>query len=289
MTVGNHAESCSKDIGMSALKRTIIIDNDEISREIILFFAGTIERLDVVGAFHNPGNAIKYMRKNPVDLAILDLQMPEIDSIELGWKLHEINPALMLIYATTEKVEIRDEQCLKVAVYLPKPFSHEGLLHAVKSAELLAKRNQKHIYARTFGYFDLFVDGEPVIFKSAKAKELLAFLIDRQGGTVTTDQIITVLWEDRPNDEATQSLCSKIVKTLKRELDEYKIGSILIQKRGIRSIDMRQVDCDMYELMEGSIEAKERFFGDYMLEYSWAEERIHSLWERAQRISGRDS
>lgn len=272
---------------METVKRTIIIDNDEVSREIILFFAGTIDRLSVVGAFHDPENAIKYMKKHPVDLAILDLQIPEIDSIELGWRLHEINPTLMLIYATTEKVDIRNEQCLKVAVYLPKPFTQESFLHAVTSAELLAKRNQKHIYARTFGYFDLFVDGEPVMFKSAKAKELLAFLIDRQGGTVTTDQIITVLWEDRPNDEATQSLCSKVVKTLKKELDEYKIGSILIQKRGIRSIDMRQVDCDMYELMQGSVEAKERFFGDYMLEYSWAEERIHSLMERAQRISNK--
>ncbi len=272
-------------IGMEARRKTIIIDNNEISREIILFFAGTIDRLDVVGAFYNPGDAIKYMQKHPVDLAILDLEMNKIDSIELGWKLHEINPTLMLIYATTEEVDIRDEQCLKVAVYLPKPFSYEGFLQAVKSAELLAKRNQKHIYARTFGYFDLFVDGEPVMFKSAKAKELLAFLIDRQGGTVTTDQIITVLWEDRPNDEATQNLCSKVVKTLKKELDEYKIGDILIQKRGIRSIDTRQVNCDMYELMKGSVEARERFFGDYMLEYSWAEERIHSLLERAQRIS----
>ncbi len=54
--------------------------------------------------------------------------------------------------------------------------------------------------ARTFGYFDLFVDERPVMFKSAKAKELLAVLVDRQGGTVTTDQIIGTLWEDRPND-----------------------------------------------------------------------------------------
>ena len=122
------------------------------------------------------------------------------------------------------------------------------------------------------------------MFKSAKAKELLAFLIDRQGGTVTTDQIINVLWEDRPNDEATQNLCSKIVKTLKKELEEYNIGNILIQRRGIRSIDMSQVDCDMYELMKGNVEAKEQFFGDYMLEYSWAEGRAESLKIRSERI-----
>lgn len=31
-----------------------------------------------------------------------------------------------------------------------------------------------HIFIRTFGYFDVFVDGVPILFRSEKAKELLA-------------------------------------------------------------------------------------------------------------------
>lgn len=267
--------------------KTIIVDNDEISREISLFFADTIDVLEIVGAFSNPNDAIEYMKNHPVDLAILDVQMPEMDGIELGHKLRALYPELMLIYTTAEETYAMDALRLKVAAYLMKPLSREEVLYAIESAKLLAKRKQKRIFARTFGYFDLFVDGKVVLFKSAKAKELLAFLIDRRGGTVTTEQIINVLWEDRPNDDATQNLCSKIVKTLKKELDEYKIGDILIQKRGVRSIDTEQIDCDMYDLMEGSIEAKEHFFGDYMLEYSWAERRVTTLWKRAKMIQNK--
>lgn len=54
------------------------------------------------------------------------------------------------------------------------------------------------IEIRTFGYFDMFVDGRPIAFRSEKAKELLALLVDRRGGFVTSADIITALWEDEP-------------------------------------------------------------------------------------------
>ena len=264
--------------------KTIIIDSDEMLRKTLLFLVGTINVLNIVGVFNNPNAAIEYVKNNPVDLVILEIQTLKIDKCIFSKKLKEINPGLTLIYMTREKI-LEIGECYQRNIDLSlKSLNSRDIQDAMQSLKELEKGSQKHIYARTFGYFDLFVDGRPMMFKSAKAKELLAFLIDRRGGTVTTDQIITVLWEDRPNDEATQSLCSKIVKTLKKELDEYKIGNILIHKRGVRSIDVSQIDCDMYELMNGSIKAKEQFFGDYMLEYSWAEGRVETLRKRAESI-----
>ena len=44
--------------------------------------------------------------------------------------------------------------------------------------------------------------------------------------------------------------------------------------RGTCQIDVRKVDCDYYELLEGSVEAQRiwRASGRYLQEYSWAEE-----------------
>ena len=50
----------------------------------------------------------------------------------------------------------------------------------------LTKMEGKRIVIRTFGYFDIFVDGETIPFSCKKAKELLALLVDRRGGFVTT-------------------------------------------------------------------------------------------------------
>lgn len=264
--------------------RTIIIDSEEKLSKALLFLVGTISVLNIVGVFNNPNAAIEYVKNNPTDLVILNIQVLKMDRSAFSKKLLEINPNLNLIYMTPENIfEIGERYQRNVDLSL-KLLSSKEIQDTIQSLKQLEKSSQKHIYARTFGYFDLFVDGKPIMFKSAKAKELLAFLIDRQGGTVTTDQIITVLWEDRPNDEATQSLCSKMVRKLKRELDEYKIGNILIHKRGVRSIDVSQIDCDMYELMRGSAKAKEQFLGDYMLQYSWAEGRVEALRRRAESI-----
>lgn len=263
--------------------KTIIVDDDAIARDIFQFYASTMNEIEVERLFDNPEAAIEYARHNPVELAILDIQMPVMNGIELGYRLRSCNPKLMLIYATAAEKYVFEALKLRVAAYLLKPLDREEFTYAVQSAKLLSKGYRKPVYARTFGYFDLFVDGKPLMFKSAKAKELLALLIDRCGGTITTDQIIAVLWENRPNDDATQNLCSKIVKTLQRELNEYGIGDVLIQRRGVRSINLDKIDCDLYEFLEGGSDAVNRFMGDYMLEYSWAEERMNALWSYVNR------
>ncbi len=52
-------------------------------------------------------------------------------------------------------------------------------------------------------------------------------------------------------------------------LEELFSGS-----RGTCQIDVRKVDCDYYELLEGNVEAQRvwRASGRYLQEYSWAEE-----------------
>lgn len=56
------------------------------------------------------------------------------------------------------------------------------------------------VEARAFGNFDLLVDGKRVAFKRAKSKELMAYLIDRHGASVTRREAFAVLWEDRTYD-----------------------------------------------------------------------------------------
>ncbi len=53
-----------------------------------------------------------------------------------------------------------------------------------------------NIFARTFGDFDLFVDGEAVLFKRSKSKEMLAYLIYKAGGMVNRKEIAAILFED---------------------------------------------------------------------------------------------
>ena len=83
----------------------------------------------------------------------------------------------------------------------------------------LTKMEGKRIVIRTFGYFDIFVDGETIPFSCKKAKELLALLVDRRGGFVTTGDAISYLWEDECTEKRIKDKFRKVVKELRRTLN----------------------------------------------------------------------
>lgn len=257
--------------------RTIVVDDEKMALVAFMEEAKNIKELDIAGVFDNAKEAVEFIKDNDVELAILDVKMKGIDGINLGSIFRDINPDIMLIYITGYEKYAYEAIKLHAAAYLVKPFSSEQLEYAVELARLLSKRRKSRIYVRTFGHFDIFVNENPVMFKSNKAKELLALLVDRRGGTVTTDQIIGTLWEERPNDSYTQNLCSKIGKTLEKELKENDIGDILVSSRGIKRVNTALFDCDLYDLLDGDERAAEKFLGEYMLDYSWAEARMALL------------
>lgn len=217
--------------------KTIVVDDEKIALMTFMEEAKNIPELEVEGLFENAEEAVEYVKENKIDIAILDIEMQGIDGINLGNIFRRLNPKIMLIYITGYEKYAYEAIKLHAAAYLVKPFSSAQLEYAVETARLLSKRGKKKIFVRTFGHFDVFVDDEPIMFKSHKAKELLALLVDRRGGTVTTDQIIGTLWEERPNDQYTQNLCSKIGKTLEKELKENNIEHILVSARGIKRVN----------------------------------------------------
>ena len=64
--------------------------------------------------------------------------------------------------------------------------------------------NAKTNNAKTFGNFELFVNGKPVFFAREKSKEMLAYLIDRRGAVVNKKEIMGILFEDREYDRELQ-------------------------------------------------------------------------------------
>ncbi|MCR5792096.1 MAG: response regulator [Lachnospiraceae bacterium] len=257
--------------------KTIIIDDEVLAVNVLWAMSKEIEEMEIVGSFTSAREAIEFVKENPVDLALLDICMPEMDGITLGKHLKMYRSGISLVYLTGYEDYAMSAISMHAVDYILKPCSEESLRYAIESATLLNQRKKPSVYVKTFGHFDLFVDEKPILFKSGKAKELLALLVDREGGIVTSEQIISVLWEDRPNDEATQNLCSKVARTLKNELESAGLDNIFVTNRGLRYIDKTMFGCDLYEFLDGEDSAKRRFQGEYMADYSWAEERIPIL------------
>jgi len=133
------------------------------------------------------------------------------------------------------------------------------------------------VYIRTFGYFDVFVNGEALLIPNVKAKELLALLVDRRGGYITPSEIIGCLWEDESANKVTLARCRKVVLLLRNALREYGLEDLMESQKGARRLNTNLVNCDLYNFLSGKPEYAHLFKGSYMLNYSWGEFAIAEL------------
>ncbi len=238
---------------------------------------------DDIVKFNNPLDALGYVATNKVDIAFLDIEMPVIKGIELARRIKALSRNTRIIFTTGYGEYALDAFAVDAIDYIMKPYTAETLKKAYDKALLVRDIvMDNHVVINTFGYFDVFVDGKSVNFSSAKSKELLALLVDRNGGTVSTEQAISVLWEGRKYDETVQSLFRKVLKSLRTSLEEAGILEILIDNRNQRSIDKTKFVCDYYDLIENGKNENTKYFGRYMEQYEWAQktkEQIDLLYK----------
>ena len=114
------------------------------------------------------------------------------------------------------------------------------------------------------------MDGKPAAFRKAKCKELLAFLIDRQGSTVTRAEAFSALWEDRTYDRPMQKQLDTVIRLLRETLQEYGIEEVFSMKSGTMRIIPEKISCDAYRLFSGDADAVNSYHGTYMSAYPWA-------------------
>ncbi len=146
--------------------------------------------------------------------------------------------------------------------------------HLIEETQMQKPEN---VSIRTFGHFDVFVNGKAVIFQSKKAKEMLAVLVDRQGGFVEANEMVGYLWENDPSNKASKARCRQTAARMNRTLEEYGIGYIVENTNGKRRVIPEMVECDYFNYMTEREKYQHLFTGSYMADYSWGEYTLGSL------------
>jgi two-component SAPR family response regulator len=228
----------------------------------------------VVEGFLRASEALDWAAANPVDVALLDIDMPVMNGLQLALRLKQLRPDAAIIFVTGYAQYAVDAFSLHAQGYLMKPVSKERLAEEIGYAlegKTAKASPQSRIYASCFGNFDLFVDGEAVSFARSKSKELLAYLVDRQGSSVTRAEAAAALWEDAFYDRSLQKQLDVVMRSLRQTMETYGIEDILEMQKGSVRVRPERFECDLYRFVAGDIDAVNAYRGEYMLAYSWAE------------------
>lgn len=269
--------------------KVVYVDDEQGSHINFSYSVNGRQDISSIMHFFDAQTCVDYAKSNKIDCAFLDINLGTSSGIDLARDLKKIQPKIEVVFITSYDEFAREAYKVGGRGYLSKPYSDDELDEVIIRVTRIVKPTFKsiasplnaeiftyapHIFARTFGNFDLQIDGNTVHFKNAKAKELLALLVNQMGGTVSNAQIFFALWERQEYSQTTSTYVRRTIRSLKNELEREGIDHILISKRNSICIDVNTIDCDYYSLVNGSRHALLTFNGQYMTQYSWGEETL---------------
>lgn len=252
----------------------LIVDDEIAARTDLVKVLGIVEKDAEVLQASGAEEALAACRQTAIDVALVDIRMPQTDGLALAKEITAISPRTNIIITTAYPEYALKAFSLYVSGYLLKPVLDDDLREALKHLRSPVNRMGKGLYVRCFGHFEVFYDGTPLKFGRSQAKELFAYLIDRRGASVTNAECCAVLWGDGADGSRKQrDYFHHIWLDLKNTLEKVGCVDVLEYSWNAYAIRPDRIRCDLYE-EAGSPAWKAGHDREYMSQFSWAEQRF---------------
>ena len=252
----------------------IAVDDEPLMLRTLVKAVKASPDIESVAEFTACADALEWVRTNPVDVAFLDIEMRGMGGLTLAEKIMELRPKCRIVFCTGYEQYAVAAIKLRVSGYLLKPVSAADVQEEIDYIK--GKRaEEKLLTVRCFGIFEAYAHGKVLAFRRSKTKELLAVLIDCKGAGTTAREIIAKMWAYGSDEDRCHNYLRQLFVDLRNTLEMVGAGDILIQNGYSYSLDTRKIDCDYYDFLETG---RPEFRGEYMSQYSWADETCGLLW-----------
>lgn len=109
----------------------LIVDDEPLARNLLKEYVGKVPYLNLLGTCTNALEAMEALKRQPVDLLFLDIQMPELTGIDF---IRSLIKRPLVIFTTAYSEYALESYELDVIDYLLKPITLERFLRAVDRA-----------------------------------------------------------------------------------------------------------------------------------------------------------
>jgi two-component SAPR family response regulator len=253
----------------------IAVDDEILMLGALVAAIRASDDISEVSQFSGCDEALDYVKENPVDVAFLDINMRGMGGLDLAEKIVGFCPECKIVFCTGYEEYAIPAFKLHASGYLLKPVSAQDVQAEIDNIKGI-RQGQKPLSVKCFGTFEVYARGEKLTFKRSKTKELFAFLVDRNGAGVTVAEIGVALW-DNDKEQKNQNYIHQLFRDLRQALEAVGVEEIFERNNYFYSINPDKLDCDYYAYLKTG---KPEFRGEYMSQYSWAEETCGLLWQR---------
>jgi DNA-binding LytR/AlgR family response regulator len=121
----------------------LIVDDNKIARSVLLQLSSRIKDLTIAGECSDAVEAYEFLRANPVDILLLDIEMPGMTGLELVRNLGDQRP--LIIFTTAKRDYAVEAFDLNVADYIVKPVTPARFIQAMEKAREILESNKEEI------------------------------------------------------------------------------------------------------------------------------------------------
>ena len=253
----------------------IAVDDEKLMLGALVAAIKVSSDISEVSQFSNCDEALDYVKENAIDIAFLDINMRGMGGLALAEEIIEACPDCKIVFCTGYEEYAIPAFKLHASGYLMKPVSAKDVQVEIDNIKGI-RQSQKPLTVKCFGTFEVYAKGEKLTFKRSKTKELFAFLVDRNGAGVTVAEIGVALWEN-DEDQKNQNYIHQLFRDLRQSLEAVGVEEIFERNNYYYSLNPEKLDCDYYTYLKTG---KPEFHGEYMSQYSWAEETCGLLWKK---------
>ena len=251
----------------------IAVDDEALMLGALVAAIEASPDITAVAKFSDCEEALGYVGSHAVDIAFLDINMRGMGGLALAERILAARPDCKIVFCTGYEEYAISAFKLHASGYLMKPISAEDVQGEIDNIKGV-RQKEKTLTVKCFGNFEVYAKDEKVMFKRLKSKELFAFLIDRNGASMTAKQICAVLFPDDTDDNKNSAYLRQLVLDLKNTLKTVGAEGVFCHETPCYRVDTSLIKCDYISHLETG---KPEFHGEYMTQYSWAEDTCAML------------
>lgn len=124
----------------------LIVDDNAIARTTLKQLASKITDLTVVGECGTAMDAYNLLQDTPVDVILLDIEMPGMSGLELTRNLGSKRP--LIIFTTAKKDYAAEAFDLNVADFIVKPVTPARFIQAIEKAKEVLQSKREEVSLR---------------------------------------------------------------------------------------------------------------------------------------------